>query len=523
MLGSFSGSSFSRILGKYTKNDLAKVFSGFLITSLFQSSSATTAILVSMTSVGLVTVAGSLSYLIGANIGSITTAWIVAYNITKAGIFMFAGGFLLRFIFKKEVLKKVSLFIAGLGLIFFGLEMMSDSVKFLKDLPQVIQFLASFDAAESFLSMLTLTTTGVVLTAVIQSSGATAAMVIGLAGTGVISFQSSAAVVLGAILGTTITAFLASVGSSAEGKRTAFLQIFINIINVVIGLAVFYPSVRYISKFSAGTLFDDPGLKIAIYMTCLKFILAATVFPLRKLIVKLPEMFIIKKFRLITDTFSLKPVVKEMSKEEITGNFQYAIDVCVKYLTDMLGYSWIIIRKPEMESLNNKIKRYESFLDEAHVSVVSTVSTGINKDTETLWLFLKMSDEMESMGDHAKEIAKYGKRLGEINHVITDEQKKRLLDCYLKVFKQFHEVCVKKNFDCALVARGEEIERHLRKEKRRFYSLLCIESDHDYEKRLILVDILSEYSKFNHSVKRILQVNLDMIEGRGIYLWEKRC
>jgi hypothetical protein len=134
-----------------------------------------------------------------------------------------------------------------------------------------------------------------------------------------------------------------------------------------------------------------------------------------------------------------------------------------------------------------------------------------------------MADELESMGDHAKSIAKYGVRLDEIKHKLSDNQKRILRECYLKVFKQFHEVCVNKNYNCDLVEKCELIERDLRREKRKIYSLLCTESDHDYEKRLILADILSEYSKFNHSVKRIVQVNLDVAEGRGIFLWESRC
>ncbi|HRZ79405.1 MAG TPA: hypothetical protein P5044_05300, partial [bacterium] len=108
-------------------------------------------------------------------------------------------------------------------------------------------------------------------------------------------------------------------------------------------------------------------------------------------------------------------------------------------------------------------------------------------------------------------------------HRLSERQKKILLECYLMVFRQFHEVCIKKHYSCELVAKCEETERHLRREKRLIYSLLCKEQDHDYEKRLILIDILSEYSKFNHSVKRIAQVNLDVMEGRGIFLWEPKC
>ncbi|MBP7433221.1 Na/Pi cotransporter family protein [bacterium] len=522
MLSGFTGRSFADKLDKWTRNDFTKIFTGFTITTLFQSSGATTAILVSMTSVGLVTVTSSVSYLIGANIGSITTAWIVAVKVTSFGVFMFTGGFLLKFVLKNEKLKKISIFVAGLGLIFFGLQMMMDSVSFLKENQKALSFFSGFDASSSFISMLILVIAGVVFTAVIHSSGATAAMIIGLVSTGAVSLHSGAAVVLGSTLGTTATAYLASLGTSAEGKRTAFLQIFINVIELLAGLVFFYPMVELVLTISKTYSFDA-GFMIALYMTFLKIILAVIVFPLRKVFAVTAEKFIRKKFRLITESLNISPVTADDTPEKIKEKFEPVIELCVKYITDMLSYSYIGIRKPALRSIYKKVIHYEEIIDEAQKDIVEIISKSRNSHTDILWLFLKMADELESMGDHAKSIAKYGVRLDEIRHKLNDEQKKILLECYLMVFRQFHEVCVKKNFDCALVAKGEEIERHLRKEKRKIYSLLCTESDHNYEKRLILADIFSEYSKFNHSVKRILQVNLDVAEGRGIYLWESRC
>jgi phosphate:Na+ symporter len=522
MLSDFTGRSFADRLDRWTRSDFTKIFTGFTITTLFQSSSATTAILVSMTSVGLVTVTSSVSYLIGANIGSITTAWIVAVKITKAGIFMFTAGFLCRLIIKNEKLKNGAFFIAGLGLIFFGLEMMSESVAFLKHHQGAVSFFSRFDASTSVLSMLILTLGGVLFTAVIQSSGATAAMIIGLVSTGAVSLHSGAAVVLGSTLGTTATAYLASLGTSAEGKRTAFLQIFINVIELFAGLILFYPSVELVMKTTSAYSLNS-GFAIALYMTFLKIMLALIVFPLRKVFARIAEKYVRKRFRLITEPFVLSPVTADDTAEKLRDNFMPAVDLCVKYLTDMMGYSYIGIRKPALRSIYKKVVHYEEMIDEAQREIVELISKSRNSHTDILWLFLKVADELESMGDHAKSIAKYGVRLDEIRHKLNDAQKKILLECYLMVFRQFHEVCVKKKYDCALVAKGEEIERHLRREKRRIYSLLCTESDHNYEKRLILVDILSEYSKFNHSIKRILQVNIDVSEGRGIYLWENRC
>lgn len=523
LFSNFTGGSFAEKLNRYTRNDFLKVISGFAITTLFQSSSATTAILVSMTSVGLVTVLQSVSFLIGANIGSITTAWIVAIKITKAGMFMFAAGVIGKFLSNKEVYATVSMFFIGLGLIFFGLETMSGAMSFLKESPFVVEFFTRYNASESVFYMLILTVIGILFTALIHSSGATAAIVIAAVMQGVLPIYSGAAIVLGSTLGSTLTAVLASFGTSAEGKRTAFVHVMLNTIEITAGLVIFYPMVSLILFISEKINFANPGFEIALYMTFLKVILAVIAFPLRKWLADLSEIVLKKKFRLIF-TPIIVPLINDDDDEKILRmKLSPVTDLYADYLKDMLAYSYIGIRKPSLRSLYKKVIRYENVLDNGHSNVVSAISRCKNPNTSILWLYLKMSDEAESMGDHAKEIAKYGVRLDEIKHKLSDRQKKLLLECYMMVFRQFHEICIKKNYNCALVAKCEETERHLRREKRRIYSILCTEQDHDYQKRLVLVDILSEYSKFNHSVKRILQVNLDVIEGRGIFLWEPKC
>jgi phosphate uptake regulator len=281
--------------------------------------------------------------------------------------------------------------------------------------------------------------------------------------------------------------------------------------------------VSFVIFISGKTGFLNTGFEIAIYMTLLKMLLALMVFPARKNIAALAEKVIKKRFRLIFSPLTVPQISESDDEASLRKKLLPVTDTYADYLKDMLAYSYIGIRKPSLRSLFKKVIRYEEVLDNGHSNMVASISRCKNSNTHILWLFMKMSDEAESMGDHAKEIAKYGVRLDEIKHKLSDRQKALLLDCYLMVFKQFHEICIKKNYRLELVAKCEEIERHLRREKRLIYSLLCKEQDHDYEKRLILIDILSEYSKFNHSVKRILQVNLDVIEGRGIFLWEHRC
>jgi len=520
LLGSFTGGDLDEKLAKYTKNDFVKLVVGFVVTTLFQSSSATTVIMVSMTSVGLISVAESLSFILGANIGSITTAWIVAVKITKAGIFLFTIGIIGRFISSNKKLGYIFDFLAGLGLIFFGLEMMSDSLEFIKKSPEVVDIISNFSAETSIGSMLILVLFGIVFTAVIQSSGATAAMVITIASQGILDLHSACAVVLGSTLGTTITAFLASLNAGALGKRTAFMQFFINVIGTLFGIVFFYPIVTLIAgKFPPATAVS---LIIATYMTFLKIVLVIIVFPIRKYVAKFSEMLIREKFQ----TINIKPRTPKLPYDAgslvIASNLNKNVDTFMKYLTDMIAFSYIIMRKPKEHSLFDKVVKYEKTLDLGHRKMVQSISASGNSRNALLWLYLKMSDEAESMGDHARSIAKYGIKLGELDFHFSDDQKQLMLEAHTKIFLQFHEVCIKKNYDTEFLENSHRIERFLRTKKRELYTTLCMETGHNPEKRLVLTDILSEYSKINHSIKRILQVNLDTIEGRGIYLWEKK-
>jgi|GEM_PF-915500 len=521
LLSSFTGGNLDEKLAKYTKNDFVKLIVGFVVTTLFQSSSATTVIMVSMTSVGLISVAESLSFILGANIGSITTAWIVAVKITKAGIFLFTAGIIGRFLSSNKKTGYFFDFLAGLGLIFFGLEMMSDSLEFIKKSPEVVDYISRFSAETSIGSMLVLVLFGVLFTAVIQSSGATAAMVITIASQGILDLHSACAIVLGSTLGTTITAFLASLNAGALGKRTAFMQFFINIIGMLFGMLLFYPSIDLITNLMSAKNIHV-SLIIATYMTFLKIALVIIVFPIRKYVAKFSELLIREKFQ----TINIKPRTPKLPYNAgslvIAANLNKNVDTFMKYLTDMLAFSYIIMRKPKEHGLFDKVVKYEKTLDLGHRKMVQSISATGNSRNALLWLYLKMSDEAESMGDHARSIAKYGIKLGELEFTFSDEQKKLMLEAHTKIFMQFHKVCVKKNYDTELLENCHYIERFLRTKKRELYTILCVETGHNPEKRLVLTDILSEYSKINHSIKRILQVNIDTIEGRGIYLWEKK-
>ncbi|WP_254659672.1 Na/Pi cotransporter family protein [Salinivibrio sp. SS2] len=239
-LKSAAGSRLKTLLAKLTTNRVAGVLTGAGITATIQSSSVTTVLLIGFISAGLMSLAQATGVIMGANIGTTVTAQIVAFKITKAAYVMVAAGFLTQFIAKADQTKHYGNMLFGLGLIFLGMNVMSDAMSPLRDYQPFIDAMATMD--NPLLAILL----AALFTALVQSSSATTGIVIVLAGQGFISLESGIALAMGANIGTCVTALLASIGKSREAKQTASIHILFNIIGVMIWL----PLISLLSDWS---------------------------------------------------------------------------------------------------------------------------------------------------------------------------------------------------------------------------------------------------------------------------------
>jgi phosphate:Na+ symporter len=222
-----TGEKLRQILWKVTNNRFKGVVTGFFITSIIQSSSATTVMLVSFVSAGLITLSQSIGIILGANIGTTVTGWIVAvigfkFKIQALALPAIFLGFSIRFI-KNEKVKYWGEVLLGFGILFLGLSIMSGSVKDLRGSKAIMDFMAVYKAS-GILSTIVVVLIGSAITMIIQSSSATMAMTMTLAVNGVIDFNTSCALILGENIGTTITANLASIGASVSARRAFWLR-----------------------------------------------------------------------------------------------------------------------------------------------------------------------------------------------------------------------------------------------------------------------------------------------------------
>lgn len=244
-----AGPKLRGILAAMTRNKFTGVLTGLIITAIVQSSSATTVMVVSFVNAGLLTLLQSITVIMGANIGTTVTAWIISlfgFKVSIAKIAIPLIGLSIPFIFSKSNNKKSwGEVILGFALLFFGLDLLKNSVPDLQSNPEILSFLTRFTQS-GFTSVLIFVFIGTLMTIIVQSSSATVAITLIMCSKGWISFELGAAMVLGENIGTTITANIAAIPANISAKRAALAHLTFNIFGVIWMLFIFYPFTRMI-------------------------------------------------------------------------------------------------------------------------------------------------------------------------------------------------------------------------------------------------------------------------------------
>ena len=229
-LKAVAGERMKNILAKLTVNRFMGVGTGALVTAVIQSSSVTTVLVVGFISAGLMSLSQSVGVIMGANIGTTITAQIVAFKITKAALGMIAVGFAMLFIAKNEKIKHYGGMLMGLGMVFFGMQVMSDAMQPLRSYQPFLDLMQTM--SNPFIGVMV----AALFTALIQSSSAATGIVIVMAGQGFISLEAGIALAFGSNIGTCATALLACIGKPREAVRAAVVHLFFNVGGVLIWL-----------------------------------------------------------------------------------------------------------------------------------------------------------------------------------------------------------------------------------------------------------------------------------------------
>jgi len=299
-----AGDGFRRALNFMTRNRVAGVLTGFVVTGIIQSSSAVTVMVVSFVNAGLLTLTQSIGVIMGANIGTTVTAWIVSLigfsmRISLLALPAVGIGFIFAIIkWKYRVLGEA---ILGFGLLFLGLDFLTRSMPALGD---SFNFIANF-SGEGFLSSLIGMGAGLVITLIVHSSSASTAVVITMAFNGMIGYEMAAAMILGANIGTTIDAALAAIGTKTAARQAALVHVLFNVIGTCWALPLLKPLLALVNFVTPGTMtgaFQDPMVPTHLAML-------HTVFNITNTIIFLP---FVKQFAALVSF-----IIKEKKSEEI--------------------------------------------------------------------------------------------------------------------------------------------------------------------------------------------------------------
>ena len=447
-LQAIAGGGLRRMISAVTDNRLMAIGVGTLVTTLVQSSSITTVMVVGFVNSGFMNLAQAIGVIMGANIGTTITGWILALKIGKYGLPILGVGAFGYLFARNDRIRYTALAVMGLGMVFFGLNLMKDGFSVVKELPEFEAWFERFDAG-TYLGVLKCASVGCILTFIVQSSSATLGITIGLASIGVIPFETAAALVLGENIGTTITAWLASIGATTGARRAAYFHVIFNLIGVVWITAIFTSYIKLVNNLLdlefirwLANVDVQTGeavsvtIKIATVHTCFNVVNTLIFFPFAGILGSFLERLVPQKDHkekphlTSLDIRMLEtPVIAiEQSRVEVLR----MADGCNKMMDWLSEIS--IQDEPDQKQVQKLFHR-EEVLDTIQDEVVAFLSDMLaaNLPHEVIdkgRRQLRMADEYESISDYITTILKFHLKLRNQGHVFTAGMCKQLSELH---------------------------------------------------------------------------------------------
>lgn len=403
------GDRMKQMLEKLTSNTIMGVVIGTVITALIQSSSATTVMLVGFVNSGIMDLSQTVGIIMGANIGATMNGVLLAVGIGDiAPAFAFIGVCLIQFT-KDEKKNHIGEIIAGLGILFIGMNMMSSSMSALRNSPAFIGFLSS--CSNPILAILV----GTVFTALIQSSSASVGILQALAVSGVVDLHTGIYLMFGFTIGTCITAAIASIGTTANAKRTTVIHFLFNVIGTVI-FVIFcqtMPVVDWIIRLTP----NSPASQVANAHVIFKVVTTLILLPFSKQLVNLSVILIKDKKE------DKRPTLMERAK--LTAGYSMGTSaIIIRNIRDEINYMYDIAKKNVELSydavINNSsenmkvIRENEDHLDELNASISEYISNVLSipmsrQDSDIITGYFRIVGNIERIGDHADNFAGYSR------------------------------------------------------------------------------------------------------------------
>lgn len=424
-----AGQRLKKILALLTTNRVMAILMGMGVTMLVQSSSVSTVMTIGFVNASLLTLKQALGVIFGANIGTTITGWILVLNIGKYGLPIVGAGAILYMFLKGERAKTKALTFMGLGMIFLGLQLMSNGLKPVRSMPEFVSMFHMF-SADTYFGVVKVAAIGALITAIVQSSSATLGITITLAVQGLIDYPTAVALVLGENVGTTITAILATLNANVNAKRAAYAHTIINTLGVIWVTAVFPYYLKFLSNFGS----PETNMTMAIAT-------AHTMFNVVNVLIFTPFIGVVADL--------LTKIVKDDGKKDdrvtkidflmlktpsvVVGQTKTEILTMGKYIEEMFGTldniyvnnEFISEEKvAQMRKIEDDLDLFQKEITDANFVILNkNITDKMKMDTRNN---LEVCDEYETISDYLMRVTNSLKKLQDNSIDLTDEEKSTL-------------------------------------------------------------------------------------------------
>lgn len=537
-LQKFAGDRLRTILTAMTTNRVTGVLTGILITALIQSSSATTVMVVSFVNAGLLTLGQSIGVIMGANVGTTVTAWLISVFGFKVDIAAFALPLLaigVPLLFsQKSSRKSIGEFIFGFSFLFMGLSYLQKYSPDLGQNPEMLAFVQEWTDM-GFLSIIIFVLVGAVLTMIVQASAATMAITLIMCANGWISFELGAALAMGQNIGTTITANLAAMTGNTQARRAALAHLLFNVFGVVVVLLIFHPFMRCVSWFVSDVMHQggDPASRVAFELSA--FHTAFNVFNVMLLI-----WFVKAIERIVCALLPLKEVDEEYRLRFISRGLLSTAELSIlearkeihlfaERTHRMFGMVRDLLHTEKDDDFNklfSRIEKYENISDSMELEIanyLNQVSEGRLSSESKLQIraMLREVTEIESIGDSCYNLARTVNRRRQTNQDFTEKQydhihfMMQLTDSALEQMIKVVERDEHQNID---VNKSFNIENEINNYRNQLKNQNILDvnnKEYDYQMGVYYMDIIAECEKLGDYVVNVVEASSDVKEKKA--------
>lgn len=504
-----AGDKLQAALHLMTGNRLTGFFTGCFLTMIIQSSGATTVMVVSFVNAGLIELSKSIAVILGANVGTTITAWIVAifgfnFEISAFAIPLFGIGYLFTVI-KKIRNPGLGQAIMGFGILFIALQWLSSTISLNSG---SINFLPALQDKGIF-SYLIAFVIGIIVTAMIHSSSAMTAIVITMAYNQILTWQFSTAIIIGSNVGSTIDSIMASFGANANAKRTMFVHVLFNSVTAIVALIFIKPFTQFVDLIVPGTVTENITMHIAMLHSMFNIIGSLFFMPFVNPLCKLTHLFIkddkaslpsIYKFefpeRAAHESPTIPVVSAQMEVRRMADISVQMFDRLQYGLTDLSGrfvvdhYDNLVREEDYLDQMQEQLTKY--LLKCAQLDIDDKLRENIN-------VMISITGELESMSDDCLSIGVYLKRITEKHYVFKKEDFDRLIP-YLELARQLLQF-IYKNINKALSKEqldfANELESQIDAERKALKKIARkrLEDGADVKAELLYMDLVRQIEK----------------------------